>query len=401
MNEITTKILTDTQEREDSVLQLGGYAFSSTPPLPTDWQDWFKGMTNATLIAKMDGDKPVAQVASTPMSQNVRGQVYDVGGVWGVATHPGYRRNGLVRELMADLFKADYEAGRPFSALYPFRASFYGRMGYVTFPKQRHFTFNPRDLSSIRKMPLRGHVELMLLNEGWDILQAFMARYQAVTHGLIIKSEPAILNNKNDKWWLAVAYVDGEAEPTDSAVGGIMLYNNKGNEDNMVMNVHYFYTLDVMARYLLLDWLALHFDQISEIKLRLAPYDRAETWAYELSTRDETGGWPPMCRVLNVAQIGGMRVGRGQVTLKISDDMCPWNNGVWTFASEDGLLTVMAADEGAAECDLTIQALSALVYGVHDPEVFVFHGWGDPTLELQARLRALFPAALPYMHAGF
>ncbi|MFC1960746.1 enhanced intracellular survival protein Eis, partial [Chloroflexota bacterium] len=174
MSEMTMRVLTDTQEREESILQLGGYAFESSPPLPTDWQDWFKNMGDATVIALLDGDKSIAQVCSGSMTQNVRGKIYDVGGVWGVATHPGYRRQGYVRDLMAELLKVGYEQGEAFSTLYPFRASFYGRMGYVTFPQLRNFQFNPRDLSSVSKMPLRGHVELMLLSEGWDIYRAFM-----------------------------------------------------------------------------------------------------------------------------------------------------------------------------------------------------------------------------------
>jgi len=53
------------------------------------------------------------------------------------------------------------------------------------------------------------------------------------------------------------------------------------------------------------------------------------------------------------------------------------------------------------DCALTIQGLSALVYGTHDPGMFPFLGWGDAGPEAQAAMRAVFPALLPYMHEEF
>jgi hypothetical protein len=31
-----------------------------------------------------------------------------------------------------------------------------------------------------------------------------------------------------------------------------------------------------------------------------------------------------------------MDVGKGQVTLEITDDNCPWNCGIWEFKAIDG-----------------------------------------------------------------
>lgn len=62
----------------------------------------------------------------------------------------------------------------------------------------------------------------------------------------------------------------------------------------------------------------------------------------------------------------------------------------------DGILQVSAGDE--ADCDLSIQALAALIYGTHPPGDFPIRGWGDPSPEVQATLRTMFPPLVPYLH---
>ncbi len=54
-----------------------------------------------------------------------------------------------------------------------------------------------------------------------------------------------------------------------------------------------------------------------------------------------------------------------------------------------------------ADCVLSIQALTALLYGTHDPGDFTFRGWGDPSLQVQETMRAMFPRMLPHMHEMF
>jgi hypothetical protein len=50
---------------------------------------------------------------------------------------------------------------------------------------------------------------------------------------------------------------------------------------------------------------------------------------------------------------------------------------------------------------MQVQALSAMVYGTHDPADFGLRGWGEPDDFTQAVMRTLFPPKQPYMHALF
>jgi hypothetical protein len=65
-----------------------------------------------------------------------------------------------------------------------------------------------------------------------------------------------------------------------------------------------------------------------------------------------------------------MPTGDGHFAARIHDPLCPWNEGCYQFETVDGLLTVRPASD--ADCDLAIQALSALVYGTRDPGDFFF-----------------------------
>ena len=54
-----------------------------------------------------------------------------------------------------------------------------------------------------------------------------------------------------------------------------------------------------------------------------------------------------------------------------------------------------------ADCALSIQGLSALVYGAHDPGDFQVRGWGDPSPDTLATMRVMFPQKLAYLHEWF
>ena len=62
---------------------------------------------------------------------------------------------------------------------------------------------------------------------------------------------------------------------------------------------------------------------------------------------------------------------------------------------------VAPAAAGLAAATLTAAGLSALVYGVLDPGDIVIRGLGDIPADPAARLRTLFPRAVPYLYARF
>ena len=382
----------------DALYPLTNYAFHSSPPLgdKEEWSEWVRhreGVTGFALFEDEGAPAAVACTASTAMTQNVRGGLYGMGGIWGVATHPASRRKGYCRRLMARQLAAMHEAKRAFSGLYPFRESFYERLGYVSLPQTCKARLAPLVLAPLAKMQFAGQVELALIGEGVETYLAYLRRMQQHTHGMARIEYPDKVSAQRNRFWLATARVDGE-------VVGVMLYNLKGErEGEFTLHAARFYYHTSEGRYLLLQWIARHIDQANRVELILAPTELPETWLPDMSVTVETADLAPMGRVVDVAGIGGMHTGPGRFAARISDPLCPWNEATWRFETVDGLLQVAPAQE--ADCELSIQGLSALVYGPYDPADLPLRGWGNPSLEMQATLRAMFPRLLPYIHEMF
>ena len=394
MADITIRKL-EGDEKLHVMYGLNAYAFFATPPLRNEqeWQGYVKPREGVTYLALFEDARPVSGAAGTTMIQHVRGKLFDANGLWAVATAPGARRNGYCRRVIAQLLSALRDDGQVFSNLYPFRESFYERLGYVTFPLPRIAKLAPSALLPLMEQDLGGQVELMLIGDGFDIYREYLGRLRQRTHGMamfVIGDRAAAQRNR---LWMALAKVQGETV-------GLMLYQIKGDhETQFLFSAVRFYYETSLGRYLLLQWIARHTDQASQAEIWLAPFEQPETWLSDMQVKTESQVRAPMSRVLDVSRLGGMQIGPGRFSARIADPLCPWNEGLWRFESADGALQVTRADE--ADCDLSIQALTALVYGTHDPDDFAIRGWGNPSPQVQATLRAMFPPMTPYLHESF
>ena len=84
--------------------------------------DWFYGaFTEETLVAG---------VGFFIFDIRMRSQDFNVYGITMVGSKPEFRNRGVVRELMIKVFKDMNENNIPISVLYPFKHSFYERLGY-------------------------------------------------------------------------------------------------------------------------------------------------------------------------------------------------------------------------------------------------------------------------------
>jgi hypothetical protein len=184
------------------------------------------------------------------------------------------------------------------------------------------------------------------------------------------------------------------------SVQGVMVYTIKGTEMmNYTLQANRFYYRTSQAKYLMLEWLARHIDQAGNARVWIQPTEQPNTWFPDMRPTLEPAFVAAMGRVLDVAGLCGLPVGTGTFTAEVVDPDCPWNQGVWTFACDGGKLEVIPAL--VPECRLSIQGLSALVYGVNDPADFPHRGWGDPSPELVEVMRRMFPPALPFLHEQY
>jgi predicted acetyltransferase len=383
------------EEAAEIVYWLTAYSLEPSPPLPDkdERQDILKRRQGVTYLAMFEDNEPVACVASTQMTQHVREKLYGMGGVWAVATHPAARRKGYSKRLLLELMEIMRKEGQPVSGLYPFRESFYERLGYVTFPLGRKAIFNSSALAPLLNWDMEGIVELAPFGGAFKAYRDYSRELLGRMHGMAFVEQADEPGELSDNYWLALARIDGETV-------GLMQYQLQGEQvTRYKLRAVRFYYHDVRARYLLLNWIARHVDQAETVELWLPPFEWPETWLADMAVRIESLTRAAMGRVVDVSGIGGMQVGEGGFTFKLHDPQCPWNEGVWQFESVDGGLHVSPAKR--AECELNIQGLSALVYGTHAPGDFRWRGWGDPSEKVQATMRKMFPPRLPHIHEFF
>jgi predicted acetyltransferase len=394
MNITTRQVMGD--ELLDTLYGLEMYALHPSPPfqLKEEWAAVIRERKGVTCHAVFEDGVPVSIALSTAMTQNMRGKLFTASGIWGVSTSPAARRKGYCKQAMASLLAAERETGKVFSNLYPFRESFYERLGYITFPLAKKAIFSTSSLSSLLSMSLEGEVILKPIGEAYSAYREYLAELRMHRHGMAFfdHGDDKLVANRNAVW-AALAMVKGKIE-------GFMLYRIQGEEISKYhFNASRFYYSTSRARYLLLNWIARHIDQTECVELRLTPDEYPETWLADLQVKIEAPSLAAMNRVLDVAELSGMNTGEGSFTAQITDPLCPWNEGVWRFNSSDGKLQLTRASH--ADCQLTIQGLSALVAGGHAVQDIPIRSWGNPDSTQQATLTSMFPHSSPYLHEIF
>jgi len=383
------------QEMLDILHRLDNYAFRPTPPLPSrpEWEARVLARNGHVYYAVFEGDEGVAIACCPRLTQNVRGAILKMAGYASISAHPKYRRKGYVRDLMRFCYERSREEGRPVSCLYPFRESFYERLGYVTFPQQWQAVFKADSLAGLLKQEQQGEFELSLSGEGYEAYRQLTLQMQPDVHGMGIFEESQAEAAQDNRSWVLQVKVGG-------SVQGVMVYTIKGTEMmNYTLQANRFYYRTSQAKYLMLEWLARHIDQAGNARVWIQPTEQPNTWFPDMRPTLEPAFVAAMGRVLDVAGLCGLPVGTGTFTAEVVDPDCPWNQGVWTFACDGGKLEVIPAI--VPECRLSIQGLSALVYGVNDSADFPHRGWGDPSPELVEVMRRMFPPALPFLHEQY
>jgi GNAT superfamily N-acetyltransferase len=385
-------------ERMTTSLPLQVYAFSRSP-MPaadydklTDYTPYMVG--NLVLVAEEDGET-VATAASIPMRQNVRGTVHRMAGIAGVATHPLARRQGHIRALLLDLLGQVRDSGHTVSTLYPFRPSFYARFGYVGLPQTRSVSFAPADLRPLLSADLPGSLTWERIKQGYEVFRAFEERLLRDRHGfgLFPASREERLRD-DDERWLVTARVDGE-------VVGAATYRIVEHGADLVAD--HLLATGPLGRALLLSFFARHIDQVARVVVTVPPDELPELWGTDLAAVTEARtSFPtnaaPMARLLSVDTLTGTRVGGpGRVAVEVVDD--PFIAGRYVFDGRSGVLEVTRGGEASAT--LTVAGLSALVYGVLDPDDVVVRGLGTIPADTAGALRALWPREIPYLTADF
>ena len=375
---------------------LTAYAFLSSPPI-ADEQPFaerlshVEGYTN--FLAFYEGDTPTSSAAAGPMTQNIRGAIVDMVGIFMVATPPPHRRKGHSFQLLTELLRQMRERGNGFSCLYPFRESFYERLGYTILPGMIKAEINIRALQPLLKQTYQSTLELVEFIQQPDAYYDCVQRFLQRTHGAATFKKQYPPDPDRHKAWVLTSHLNGQPD-------GMLVYSLKGDgPTQFTLTVSRFYPFSADTRYHFLEWIARHIDQANQVTINLPSYEQPTTWFSDMQVSLGTHGFSPMGRVLDIEKMNGLNVGEGAFSVEIIDPTCPWNEGSWRFEGQSGKLYVTKTKQ--AEHQLTIQGLSALVYGSLAPANFRFRGWGEFPESIEKSMQNLFPLETPYLHEFF
>jgi predicted acetyltransferase len=286
---------------------LNSYSLHPSPPLENkeEWYSIVRERQGMNCHALYEDDTPVSVAVSTPMTQNMRGKLYPASGVWGVSTFPSGRRKGYCSQVMSSLLSSEHDTEKAFSNLYPFRESFYERLGYVSFPLTKIARLKTLSLAPLLKMKTGGEISLQPIGAVYDNYREYLTEMREHRHGMAFFDFGDRAGANKNIFWTTLAVFDGKVE-------GIMLYRILGEEvTKFKFEAIRFYYRTSRARYLLLNWIARHIDQTSRAEVWLPEDEYPETWLADIQVKVDTAVRSAMSRVLNVENIGGMQVGEG------------------------------------------------------------------------------------------
>lgn len=388
----------DASEWGERVVPVWAYAFTPSPS--ADVREGMAGnqqyyADDITVVAEVDG-VAVASASAVPMRQNVRGVVYPMAGIAGVATLPQARRRGYASALVTEVLGMMRDAGYPVSALYPFRPSFYERHGFVGLPQTKSAAFPLSSVAWLRSASLAGDVRWGPIEEQYAAYRGLIERLLADRHGFAVLPDPRMerLRVADDRW-LATAWAG------DTVLGAVT-YQISGYGGDLAAGD--LLAVSPLGRALLLQFFGTHAGQVEKVSVTVPPGESPELWGTDFAVEISSNvAFPsslaPMGRVLSVEGLAGMPVGAAQVAVEVVDD--PFIAGHYELDGSSGVLDARRASGLVPDATLTVAGLSGLVYGVLDPDELPARGFGQVSGQAAQRLRTLFPRALPYLHAHF
>lgn len=308
--------------------------------------------------------KMTSCVVGNPFEAYYWGRAVGMCGVGGVCTLPEDRREGHIRVLLNHTLEAAYRRGDLLSALYPFSHPFYRRFGFETGAPADLCTLQTEALSAF---PATGRVKQYL--PGQD-RSAITALYEAFAGGRNLACR-----RTSEMWDRRL-----EQDPYTSHTYTYLWENDLGQAQGYLTVLHE--KLENGKGFRVLDWAYTTRDALMGIlgflKL-LSPSGNRRTELtlpggvdpfqlfpepYHISVRREAQG---MLRVINAGECLRLYPWREDTafTVHVADPVLSGNNGLFAVRCAEGRTTVEKT-EGAADLEVSIQALSVLLLGAAD-----------------------------------
>lgn len=283
-------------------------------------------------------------------------------GLGTVAIAPTHRQRGIAARLVESALHAAAERGDLVSSLYPFRASFYGRLGYGPAGEAHQYMIAPTSLSLGDE---RERIEIVRDEAGVLEVDEFYQRWARTQTGQVRRTLQAWRATCQDPGRLLVVHRDVAGTVTGYALASYPS-NLPPGERYLSVDEHAWLTVD--SRRGIHAWLASMGDQWQRVALRALPGHRLGDWLRD--SRQVAGHVPPwgiwfpsatllrgpMFRLLDLAKAWNNRAIGGNlamtVALEVTDAQLPANQGDWRMRLAGGRVEV---SRGSGNADLHLR----------------------------------------------
>ena len=324
-----------------------------------------------------DGDQIVGTTTTRTSALTVPGGIAQLGFVDDVSVLATHRRRGILTQMMRAQMDQIHERGEPFSALTASESLIYERFGFGIaswtdgWEIDRHHTAMKIPPSCGGRLtfvdPHKARTEWPILHKRLSQDRVGMVHYNSAYWGAALWDSE--WHRRGASEFFHVAYL------RDGHISGMCTYRIR---DRQVLVV---FLLGEDAEVEAELWqFCFGIDLMSEIQTFVRPLDDPLPWRLEDVRRlRRTRSDHMWLRLIDVGAALEARQydSEGTVTLRVSDDFCAWNDGVYRLEAGPGGAVCIASDR-SPDLHLTVADLAAVYMG----------GDSFSTLARAGRLRA-------------
>lgn len=325
-----------------------------------------------------DNETMTSCLSAVPFQMNFDGSVFLMTGIGGVSSLPHFRRNGGIRGCFQMMLPELYAKKVAFSYLYPFSTAYYRKFGYEQAGMCWLYEWN---LSQIPYSEKRGKAVLIdksnarkVLPEIKKLYEIWQSEYNGMTvneewdYAFVEQADPY----KNQEFTYLYRGSDGNAAGYMTFHKEVVSYGQKLVCTRFVFcGTEGLKGLLTLAKSFASDHLSISF-RLPE-SLHIEPM--IKEWS--LGAVKRTPVVLGMIRVIDVMQVlqNAKYQGDGSVTIQISDQWIPENDGTFQVDFRNGAATkVRKIKQEAAESDIAmgIHTFSQFIYGCLDASALAF-----------------------------
>ncbi len=278
-----------------------------------------------------EGDHVVGSATTRSSEMTVPGGVLRLGYVDDVSVLPTHRRRGIMTRIIGKQLEQMRERGEPLAALTSSESLIYERFGYGTATWVNEWTIE-RPYTAMKMPPnAGGHIRFVSADEARAEWPALHSRLRPNRLGMVRYSDAywqAALRDTHEQRRGASAFFHA-ALKREGRVAGLCSYRIRGKTVLVVFLMAE--DAEVEAE---LWRFCFSIDLMDEIRAFNQPMDHSLTWRLEdprrlrMSARDHI--W---LRLVNVEDALASRTyaNHGSIVLRVRDEFCPWNDGVYTL----------------------------------------------------------------------